>query len=359
MDRVIEVKVNGTFVSKDSPSAGSQGEANATALRIEFDEGWDGFAKTITWWDAKGENPTSRVLTADLLEDIVASSRIYLTMIPSEALTVWGKCIFSVDGYTNGKRNRSAYSQLVVKPNGDGNDVAIESVTPSQAEQLQVQIDTLLGDMQEQAIIAHNAATAAKASEEAAAQSAAEAAQSAAESMQSSVEAATEARNAYTYSKYAEESKEAAKIFADRSEASGLVAREAATAAENSASQSAQSAVTATTKAQEAASSEKKASASAAAAALSEEASALNRAYAFSHEESAALHDRNAQSYATDARASREAAQAAEASAKAAQAAAEKARNEASSIVGGNFATEEYVNNAVASAEGDIDGGTF
>lgn len=335
MDRIIEVKVNGTFVNKDNVSAGSQGEANATALRIEFDEGWDGFAKTITWWDAKGENPTSRVLTADLLEDIVASGRIYLTMIPSEALTVWGKCIFSIDGYTNGKRLRSAYSQLVVKPNGDGNDVMIESVTPSQVEQLQVQIDTLLSDMREQAIIASNAATAAKASEEAAAQSAAEAAQSATEAMYSAAEAATEARNAYTYSRYAEESKEAAKIFADRSEISAVEARASATSANESAEVATQGAMIATTKAQEAAASEKKASASATAAASSEEASALNRAYAYSHEESAALHDRNAESYATDARASKVAAQAA-------QTAAEKARNEAVGIAGG-----------------DIDGGTF
>lgn len=353
MDRVIEVKVNGTYVSKDHMSAGSQGEANATALRIEFDEGWDGLAKTITWWDAKGENPTSRVLTADLLEDIVASSRIYLTMIPSEALTVWGKCIFSIDGYINGKRLHSVYSQLVVKPNGDGNDVAIESVTPTQVEQLQVQIDSLLGDMQEQAIIATNAATAAKASEEAAAQSAAEAAQSASESMYSAAEAAMEARNAYTYSRHAEERANAALTHAQTAEAKAEQAILSSNYAENKADEASRSATAAASSASQAKTSEANAKASATAAAASEEASALNRAYAFSHEESAALHDRNAQSYATDARASREAAQAAEASAKAAQAAAEKARNEASSIVGGNFATEEYVDSA------DVDGGTF
>ena len=237
MDRIVEVKVNGTYVSKDHQSAGSQGEANATALRIEFDDGWDGFVKTITWWDAKGENPTSRILTADLLEDIVASSRIYLTTIPSEALTVWGKCIFSIDGYINGKRLRSAYSQLVVKPNGDGKDVAIESVTPTQIEQLQVQIDTLLGDMQEQAIIASNAATAAKASETAAAKSEAAAKLSETNAASSAAQASASAASAKTSAETATSKATAAQTSANNAESSATAARNSATfAAASSAS---------------------------------------------------------------------------------------------------------------------------
>lgn len=147
MDRIVEVKVSGTHVWKDSQSAGTQGEVNATYLRIEFDEGWDGFAKTITWWDAKGENPTSRVLTAAELEDIKASTRIYLTPIVPEALAIWGKCMFSIDGYINGRRQRSAYASMVVKPKGNGEDITIEAPTPSQIEQMQAQIDILIVDM--------------------------------------------------------------------------------------------------------------------------------------------------------------------------------------------------------------------
>lgn len=141
MDRIVEVKVNGTHVWKDSQYAGVQGEANATYLRIEFDEGWDGFTKTITWWDAKGENPTPRVMTSTDLDDITASSRIYLTPIVPEALAIWGKCMFSIDGYINGKRQRSAYASMVVKPRGNGEDITIEDVTPSLAEQLQLKVD--------------------------------------------------------------------------------------------------------------------------------------------------------------------------------------------------------------------------
>ena len=148
MDRIVEVKVSGSHVWKDSQYAGTQGEANITSLRIEFDEGWDGFTKTITWWDAKGENPTARVLTAAALEDIKASTRIYLTPVVPEALAIWGQCMFAIDGYINGKRQKSAYTFMVVRPRGNGEDVGIEGVTPSQAEQLQVQIEQLMEQLQ-------------------------------------------------------------------------------------------------------------------------------------------------------------------------------------------------------------------
>ncbi len=38
-------------------------------LRISFDDGWDGYAKKVTFWDARGKNPVERTLTVDLLEN--------------------------------------------------------------------------------------------------------------------------------------------------------------------------------------------------------------------------------------------------------------------------------------------------
>ena len=165
VDRIIEIKVNGNYVTKDGKNAGTQGEGNTTALRIEFDAGWDGYAKTVTFWNARGENPVSRVLTADILEDILASTRVYLCPIPPEAMAIWGECMFAIDGYINGKRQISAYAKLVVKPNGTGIAAQIEQPTPTQIEQLQVQIDTMLADMQERAVRAETAADAAEVSE--------------------------------------------------------------------------------------------------------------------------------------------------------------------------------------------------
>lgn len=177
MDRIIEIKVNGSHLTKDSRIAGVQHEGNAKTLRIEFDPGWDGYAKKVTFWDATGENPVERTLTADLLEDITESTRIYLCKIPPEPMAEAGEFTFVIDGYTDGVRQRSVADTLVVKaaPFIEQADEPTDP-TPSQAEQLQVQIDTLLGDIQKEAIRAEDAADRAED-----AQDGAEAAQKAAE----------------------------------------------------------------------------------------------------------------------------------------------------------------------------------
>jgi len=346
LDRIIEVKVAGNHLTKDNKNAGVQHEANATAMRIEFDASWEGYAKKVTFWDAKGLNPVERTLTADLLEDITKSILIYIVPIPGEPMREAGELTFVIDGWEDGKRQRSLSDKLTVKPAPfiEQADQPVDP-TPTQAEQLQKQIDTLLGDMQEQAIIALTAASEAKVSEEAAAQSAAEAAYSAAE-------AATEARNVVRYADAAEQN-------ATKAEANANIAVSAASRAGSSATTAVQSANAAKVSEDNAKASEDNAKAS-------EVASGLNQANAQSSEENAVLQSQNALRYATEALASKNtavssalAAQAAKTAALAAQVAAEKARDEAVDIVGGDFATKEYVDEAVANASGDIDGGTF
>ena len=186
MDRRIEVKINGNYLTKDNKNAGVQHEANVTFLRIEFDEGWDAYAKKVTFWNALGLNPVERTLTADLLEDLAASARIYLVPIPGEPLEEAGLCTFVVDGYINGKRQRSVSDVLTVKP-----APFIENAgqpadpTPTQAEQLQVQIEQLLPIIVEDKNAAIAAAEAAAQSEVSAAESARSAAQSAADAIES------------------------------------------------------------------------------------------------------------------------------------------------------------------------------
>ena len=160
MDRIIEVKINGNYLTKDNKNAGVQHEGNVTALRIEFDPGWDGYAKKVTWWDAKGLNPVETTLTTNLLEDMLTSTRIYLVPIPSEPLAEAGACTFVVDGYISGKRQRSIADTLLVKAAPFKENAAEPTdPTPTQAEQLQVQIDTLLDDITEQQTLATTAAS--------------------------------------------------------------------------------------------------------------------------------------------------------------------------------------------------------
>ena len=170
MDRIIEVKVSGNHLSKDNKLAGVRGEANVTNLRITFDKGWAEYSKKITFWDALGKNPAKRefgkspverILTADILENIVESTEIYIVPIPGEAMTEAGELTFVIDGYFDGKQQRSVADKLVVKDA----PIAYEAgepiaPTPDQATQLQGQIDKLLGDIQAERKIVETASKA-------------------------------------------------------------------------------------------------------------------------------------------------------------------------------------------------------
>ncbi len=145
MDRRVDIKINGTHLSKDGNRAGVRGEANVTYLRITFDVGWKGYAKKVTFWDARGKHPVTIPLTADMLEDITSNIDTYHCPIPGEALTEGGLLTFIIDGYTDGKRQRSVSDNLEVipAPMTEGSSDA-QDPTPSEAERLQVQIDSIL-----------------------------------------------------------------------------------------------------------------------------------------------------------------------------------------------------------------------
>lgn len=241
MDRIIEIKVNGNHLTKDSRWAGSQGEANVTKLRIEFDAGWDGYAKKVTFWDALGQNPTERTLTADLLEDLSDNTRIYLCPIPGEALTEAGNMVFVIDGWTESKRQRSVEDKLGVRPARKADDAG-EPVdpTPTQAEQLQAQIDTILQDMSAEADRAETAAEGAEAAKTAAetAQQKAEQAQGAAETAQNLAETAQgKAENAQTAAEQAQKEAETAQGLAETAQQAAEVARTGAENAQQAAQQ--------------------------------------------------------------------------------------------------------------------------
>ena len=115
LDRKILVEINGSYVRKDSKIAGVQGEGNATYMNMIFDDSWSGFAKTVTFYNSKGENPIEIVLTADLLTDIVTSLLDYTVPIPPEPLAIGGEIEMVIDGYKDGVRTRSVTDSLTVK----------------------------------------------------------------------------------------------------------------------------------------------------------------------------------------------------------------------------------------------------
>lgn len=150
--REIRAEVSQSFVKLSSDRAGVRGESNAARVKLSFDESWDGLAKKVTWWDARGLGAVEVLLTADLLEDITASTRVYITTVPPEATRYAGRCTMVIDGCQGETRARSLSVGLEVSDAPIFNDPFIENdPTPSRAEQLQGEIDTLLEDMSGQA----------------------------------------------------------------------------------------------------------------------------------------------------------------------------------------------------------------
>ena len=111
MDRIINVKVGGNYISKDNKTAGVRGEANVTKLRLTFDEGWDDYAKKVTFWNARGLNP----VVIDLLPHLAESERVYLVPIPAEPMEEAGMFTFVIEGVVDDKVQRSVKDELEVK----------------------------------------------------------------------------------------------------------------------------------------------------------------------------------------------------------------------------------------------------
>ena len=173
MDKTIDIYVNGSYLRKNHNRAGVQGEGNVTVLHITFDESWAEFAKSVTFWDARGENPVKRTLTADFLVDLTKSLLEYNVPIPAEPLLYEGDLTFVIEGYIDGKRKRSVQDTLIVEAamiaENEGEPV---DPTPTQAEQLQEQIETLLPTIQADKLAAEYAADMATLEADRAAQSA-------------------------------------------------------------------------------------------------------------------------------------------------------------------------------------------
>lgn len=157
MDRIINVTVNGEFVKKDSKNAGVQGEGNAAKLHITLSEDWKSYSKRIIWRNALGENPTAVLLYKSVADLVVTQAEdgggtetnplVFDTPIPSEALTEAGWCSFTIEGFEDAEPTKvklTVTDHLLVKPNDTYNAPA--EPTPTQAQQLQTQIDKITGD---------------------------------------------------------------------------------------------------------------------------------------------------------------------------------------------------------------------
>lgn len=154
MVRIINVKVKGNHLTKDSNNAGTRGEANVTTLRITFGEDWDSFEKHVVFRDAHGMNPTRRILTLDLLEVNDPECRTYMLPIPGEALGLGGEMSFDIEGYyyLNDGETKKLKRQRVVSCTLEVIDAPVsDSIiepTPDQYTQMQQQYEFIKDDIE-------------------------------------------------------------------------------------------------------------------------------------------------------------------------------------------------------------------
>lgn len=146
MERIINVTVNGEFVRKDSKNAGVQGEGNASSLHITMSDEWAEYSKRIIWRDALGENPVAVLLYSAVEELLEGKDPLaFDTPIPSEPLALPGWCSFTIEGFRDSEPTAVSITvtdRLLVKPN-DAYTSPSEP-TPTQAQQLQTQIDGIV-----------------------------------------------------------------------------------------------------------------------------------------------------------------------------------------------------------------------
>lgn len=144
--RTFHMRVTGDSVELDGAVAGVQGSGNVDKLVVRFDPAWEGLAKTALWRDAHGEAAGEpKVFTAEMLVDPTQSRLDYILLVPPEALRWAGQCALVIEGWKDGALGRTVTQEFQVvaaPPASQGTPV-----TPTQAQQLQSEIEGLLGNV--------------------------------------------------------------------------------------------------------------------------------------------------------------------------------------------------------------------
>lgn len=176
MTRTIPLKIQNEYIAGDKVLIGAAGSHNDVVLRMEFSPLWDGLTKTVQFRDALGEKTIETLLTADLLEK--NSTTVYMVPVPNGAKKYAGEMTLAVKGAAvSGDKETRATTAVhgaftVGESKWDTSAETEQDVPPTQAEQLQSQIDAVLDTISGAAASASAAA--------ASAQSAAESAETAA-----------------------------------------------------------------------------------------------------------------------------------------------------------------------------------
>ena len=202
--RTFHMTVTGDRVTVDGAVAGVQGSGNVDRLVVRFDPSWASYAKSALWQDAHGEIAGEpKLFTAEMLVDPTQSLLDYILVVPPEALRWAGRCALVIDGWKDGTLGRTVTQEFQVvaaPPASQGTPV-----TPTQAQQLQSEIEGMIGRVTQETEAAKAYKEEAREHRDAAQQAAIHAAEDATWASDSAKEAADCAdRAAETYSRVLE-----------------------------------------------------------------------------------------------------------------------------------------------------------
>lgn len=228
--RIIKLSVKNEYILGEGVVIGAAGSHDEVLLELDFRSSpvWHGTAKKAVFYDALGTNPTTILLTTDKL--VSGETEVYRISVPAEAKGQAGKCFLTIEGVvTNGEtesvRVVTEAAQFDVLQSRRYEQTSDPNpVTPTQAEQLQAEIDDIKNTVSE----AKDSADAAEASKKAAAASEQAAAKSEAAAKASETAAAGSAKDAA-----------ASKAAAAKSEANAKASETAAKSSETEAGKSA------------------------------------------------------------------------------------------------------------------------
>lgn len=229
--RIIKLSVKNEYILGEGVVIGAAGSHDEVLLELDFRASpvWHGTTKKAIFYDAMYKNPATILLTTNLLAD--GQTDVYYVPVPQAAKTAAGDCFLTVEGTVvegsgeNAKetvRVTTREARFPVLPNK--RYLNETPITPTQAEQLQAEIDDIKSTVSE----AKDSADAAEASKKAAAASEQAAAKSETAAKASETAAAESAKDAA-----------ASKAAAAKSEANAKASETAAKSSETEAGKSA------------------------------------------------------------------------------------------------------------------------
>lgn len=155
--RIIKLSVKNEYILGGGVVIGAAGSHDEVLLELDFRASpvWHGTTKKAVFYDALGTNPTTILLTTDKL--VFGETEVYRISVPAEAKGQAGKCFLTIEGVvTNGEtesvRVVTEAAQFDVLQSRRYEQTSDPNpVTPTQAEQLQAEIDAIKGDVVEAA----------------------------------------------------------------------------------------------------------------------------------------------------------------------------------------------------------------